>query len=174
MLALVPAFHAVVEIQVGDRAHGFVIEGGEAERFLQIFLEILDGFQFFGQGGFPLATGGGEELLEAAVRQRSDLISHDDAGAYDDMRVVVGAGLRDAGYAVALDARTAAGGRFGAEAGTAGGAHVILERQFLQALTAKEHRTHYMPRRRVLSPSIGCVSNSSAACRNRTVCGNPA
>src|SRR5437773_546698 len=104
MLALVASFHPVVEIVVGDSAQRFVIETGETQSFTQIFLEIMNGFEFFGLGGLAPAGGSHEEFLEAAIGEAADLGAHDYTRPFDNYRGAVLAGANYTGNTIALDA----------------------------------------------------------------------
>src|SRR4029077_18613261 len=86
----IAVLHAVVQIESGDRAERFVVQAYLAEGFFEIFLEIVKRAEIGSQRRLSLAAGSQEKLLKSAVDERPDFAAHDDAGAFDYSRTVIG------------------------------------------------------------------------------------
>ena len=80
---LVPILHAVVLVESRDRTEGLVVQASQAERFVEVFLEIVKGAQVGGEGRSSLAAGRLKKLLVTTVDQGADFAVHDDAGGFD-------------------------------------------------------------------------------------------
>ena len=87
--ALVTVLHAIVLIKSRNRTEGFVVKAGLAERFFEVFLEIVKRAQVGSEGRLPFAAGRLKKLLETTVNQHSDFAVHDDPGGFDHADVAV-------------------------------------------------------------------------------------
>lgn len=114
-IACVAVLHAIVQVKIGRSSQAFVIEAGQAEAFLEIFLEGMERFEVGGERGRGAACGRSPEHLEAAVHQQSDFIAEHEAGLVH-ARVLAGAIFDDGSDAIASDLSFTRAGWAGAEA----------------------------------------------------------
>ena len=144
MLALVTAFHAIVDIQIRDCSQRFVIQTLQSQGFAQIFLKILDCFELFRKSRLASPAGSRKKLLETDIGETTDFLPHHDTGARHNDRDIILPRRRHTGNACTLDQRLAAGDRLCAESGGARRAHAVIETQLLRGGTAEEHRFRFI------------------------------
>jgi glycerol kinase len=131
--------YAIVQIFRGDRSQRFVVETNQAQRFPQILLEFVDGFQLGSQGGLFLATWGQEELLKSAIDQFADATRHEDASPLHHSGRGAGEVLQHGGAAVPAHRYTAAAGWGYGETCFPQVLHALVKGDLLRMLPPEKH-----------------------------------
>ena len=90
-------------MQIGSGTQSLVVQAGEPEAFLQIFLEAVQSSQLDRLRGSLSARGRAPEHLVTGIHQKSDLLADDESGAID-MRAMAAPIFNDGSDSVAAHA----------------------------------------------------------------------
>ena len=139
MTALIPTFHAVINVLVRNRPQRLVVQRDQPHSFPQIFLEVLNFLQFMRLRGLFLPVRSDEKLLVTAIGEGANFVAHHHPGALRKLREAAITFLRHTGDAVPFDAGFAASGRVRTKPGRAGSAQMVVKREGFGDCAAEEH-----------------------------------